>query len=413
MAFNRRRFVQALGISAFSGIPFQSKAQTGPIRLGLMTVKTGPLASGGIDMERALVMYLKERNNTLAGRKVELLVGDSGGVPAQARTKVQELVEREKIHVMIGPLATGEALAADDYIRQAQLLTLSVAAAEDMTQRNPNPWFTRGTSTSSQCAHPLADYCYKTLKMRRMVLIADDIPYGHEMCAGFQRVFEDLGGKIVQKMFPPLTVPDYGTYLAQLKTNADGLFLGFAGSNGFRYLRQFNEYGLRGKLTPVGGMTALDEAVLRNMGDEALGIVTSCWYSAELDNPVNRKFAAEFRKEWKYDPGFYAAATYTEAAVLEATLGAIRGNIEDKQAFMKAVRGIKVDTCRGPVQFDAYGNVVGNVYIRKVERKDGRLVNRVIHTYPDVSQFWTYKPEEFLKNPVYSRDWPPAKYLEQ
>jgi branched-chain amino acid transport system substrate-binding protein len=326
---------------------------------------------------------------------------------------VQELVEREKIHVMIGPLATGEALAADDYIRQAQLLTLSVAAAEDMTQRNPNPWFTRGTSTSSQCAHPLADYCYKTLKMRRMVLIADDIPYGHEMCAGFQRVFEDLGGKIVQKMFPPLTVPDYGTYLAQLKTNADGLFLGFAGSNGFRYLRQFNEYGLRGKLTPVGGMTALDEAVLRNMGDEALGIVTSCWYSAELDNPVNRKFAAEFRKEWKYDPGFYAAATYTEAAVLEATLGAIRGNLEDKQAFMKAVRGIKVDTCRGPVQFDAYGNVVGNVYIRKVERKDGRLVNRVIHTYPDVSQFWTYKPEEFLKNPVYSRDWPPAKYLEQ
>jgi branched-chain amino acid transport system substrate-binding protein len=413
MAFNRRRFVQALGISAFAGIPFQLKAQTGSIRLGLMTVKTGPLASGGIDMERALVMYLKERNNSLAGRKVELLVGDSGGVPAQARTKVQELVEREKIHGMIGPLATGEALAADDYIRQAQLLTLSVAAAEDMTQRNPNPWFTRGTSTSSQCAHPLADYCFKTLKMRRMVLIADDIPYGHEMCAGFQRVFEDLGGKIVQKMFPPLTVPDYGTYLAQLKTNVDGLFLGFAGSNGFRYLRQFNEYGLRGKVTPVGGMTALDEAVLRNMGDEALGIVTACWYSAELDNPINRKFAAEFRKEWKYDPGFYAAATYTEAAVLEATLAALRGNIEDKQAFMKAVRGIKVDTCRGPVQFDAYGNVVGNVYIRKVERKDGRLVNRVIHTYPDVSQFWTYRPEEFLKNPVYSRDWPPAKNLEQ
>src|ERR1700704_102116 len=216
MAFNRRRFVQALGISAFAGIPFQLKAQAGSIRLGLMTVKTGPLASGGIDMERALVMYLKERNNALAGRKVELLVGDSGGVPAQARTKVQELVEREKIHVMIGPLATGEALAADDYIRQAPLLTLSVAAAEDMTQRKPNPWFTRGTSTSSQCAHPLADYCAKTLKYKRMVTIADDIAYGHEMCAGFQRVFEDAGGKIVQKLFPPLTVPDYGTYIAQL-----------------------------------------------------------------------------------------------------------------------------------------------------------------------------------------------------
>ena len=413
MGINRRRFMLATGASVgVSVLPTRAYSQSGPIRVGLVTVKTGPLASGGIDMERGLQQFMRERNHTLAGRKVELLVADSGGVPAQARTKIQELVERDRIHVMIGPLDAASALAADDYIRQQKLLTLSVAAAEDMTQRKPNPWFTRGTSTSSQSAQPLADYCYKTLKYRRMVTIADDIAYGHEMCAGFQRVFEDLGGKIVQKTFPPLTVPDYGTYLAQLKTNADGIFLGFAGSNGFRYLRQFNEYGLKGKIAPVGGMTALDEAVLRNMGDEALGTVTSCWYSAEIDNPVNQKFAAAFRSEWKYDPGFYAAATYVEGAVLEATLQAIRGNIEDKDAFMKAVRGIKVDTARGPVSFDQYGNVVGNVYIRKVERKQGRLVNSVIYTYPNVSQFWTYKPEEFLKNPVYSRDFPPARNLE-
>src|SRR5437660_6514107 len=411
MSFSRRRFIQASGATA-AAAALPLRAQAGPIRVGLVTVKTGPLASGGIDMERALVQYLNERNNAIAERKVELLVADTGGVPAQARTKTQELVERDKIHVMIGPLDTASALATDDYIRQAQLLTLSVAAAEDMTQRKPNPWFTRGTSTSSQCAMPLADYCYKTLKMRRMALIADDIAYGHEMCAGFMRVFEEAGGKVVQRMFPPLTVPDYGTYLAQLKTNIDGVFLGFAGSNGFRYLRQFNEYGLRGKVTPIGGMTALDEAVLRNMGDEALGIVTSCWYSAEIENAINKRFAANFRVDWGYDPGFYAAATYVEAAVLDATLQKLKGKIEDKEAFMKTVRSITIDTARGPVRFDHLGNVVGNVYIRRVERKDGRLVNSVIHTYPNVSQFWTYKEAEFLKNPVYSRDWPPAKNLE-
>ena len=415
MSYNRRRFIQtagaALGASAL-GLSQYARAQTGPVRVGLVTVKTGPLASGGIDMERGLQQFLKERNYTLGGRKVELLVADTGGVPAQARTKIQELVERDKIHVMIGPLDTASALAADDYIRQQHLLTLSVAAAEDMTQRKPNPWFTRGTSTSSQCSMPLADYAYKTLGYRRMVTIADDIAYGHEMCAGFQRVFEELGGKIVQKQFPPLTVPDYATYIAELKTNADSIFLGFAGSNGFRYLRQLNEYGLRGKVIPIGGMTALDEAVLRNMGSEAVGIVTSCWYSAEIDNPINKRFTEAFRKDWKYDPGFYAAATYTEAAVLEATLNAIKGNIENKEAFMKAVRSVKVDTCRGPVAFDKYGNVVGNVYIRKVTRKEGRLVNSVIQTYPNVSQFWTYDPDEFLKNPVYSRNWPPAKNLE-
>src|SRR5712675_1270466 len=414
MSFNRRRFVQAAGAATasagFSRVGFSQT--TTPIRLGLMTVKTGPLASGGIDMERALVQYLKEKNNMLAGRKVELFVGDSGGVPAQSRTKTQELVERDRIQVMIGPLDTASALATDDYIRQAQLLTLSVAAAEDMTQRKPNPWFTRGTSTSSQCAMPLADYCAKTLKYKRMAVIADDIAYGHEMCAGFQRVFEDAGGKIVQKTFPPLTVPDYATYLAQLKTNIDAIFLGFAGSNGFRWFKQFNEYGLKGKIAVVGGMTAFDEAVLRNMGDEALGIVTACWYSAELDNPLNKKFAAAFRSEWKYDPGFYAAATYVEGAVLEAALNTAKGNVEDKTSFMKILKNTKTDTVRGPVSFDEYGNVVGNVYIRKVERKEGRLVNSVIHTYPNVSQFWTYKPEEFLKNPVYSRDFPPAKNLE-
>jgi branched-chain amino acid transport system substrate-binding protein len=222
----RRRLVQAVGaVGALTaaGAPVISQAQSKEaMRVGLITVKTGPLASGGIDMERALVMYLKERNNTLAGRKIDLIVADSGGVPATARTKTQELVEKNKVHMLIGPLAAFEALAIDDYIAQQKIPTLSVAAAEDMTQRKANPWFVRATSTSSQCAHPMADYCAKTLKWKRMVLIADDIAYGHEMTAGFQRVFENLGGKIIQKLFSPLTVPDYGTYLAQLKTNPSG-----------------------------------------------------------------------------------------------------------------------------------------------------------------------------------------------
>jgi branched-chain amino acid transport system substrate-binding protein len=415
MAFNRRKFIQAtgagLGVSAL-GFPAIVRAQSDPIRLGLLTVKTGPLASGGLDMERALVMYLRERNDTLAGRKIELIVADTAGSPATARTKTQELVEKNRVHALTGPLDAGSALAIDDYIRAQQIPTMSVAAAEDMTQRKPNPWFVRATSTSSHCSQPMADYCAKTLKYQRMAVIADDIPYGHEMVAGFQRVFEEAGGKIVQKLFPPLTVPDYSTYLAQMNPKIDAIFLGFAGSNGFRWYRQFKEYGLKGKINVVGGMTAFDEAVLRNMGDEALGILTACWYSAELDNAINRKFAPAFRAEAKYDPGFYAAATYTNGAVFQAALEAVKGKIEDKQAFMKALRATKVDTCRGPVTFDSYGNVVGNVYIRKVERKEGRLVNSVIHTYPNVSQFWTYKPEEFLKNPVYSRDFPPAKNLE-
>jgi len=415
MTISRRQFVSGVagaGVASLTG-PHLAFGQSGePIRIGLLAAKTGPLASGGIDMDLALTMFLKERNNTLAGRKVELIVADTAGVPATARTKAQELVEKNNVHCIIGPLAAFEALAIADYLTEKEMPTLGVAAAEDMTQRHPSPWFVRLTSTSAQCAYPLAEYSAKELKYKKIVTIADDFAYGHEMCAGFQRVFEDNGGKIIQKIFTPLATPDYGSYVAQVKS-ADAIFLGTAGSNGFRFLRQFIVYGLKDKMAVIGGMTALDESVLRNMGDEALGILTTSWYSAELDNPLNKSFAPSFRKLFKYDPGYYAGSTYVSGEVLEAALRAIKGNVEDKKALMSAIRGSNADTVRGVVKFDEFGNAIGNVYIRKVTKSDGRLVNSVIKTYPDVTQFWTYDKAAFLKNPVYSRDYPPAKNLEQ
>jgi branched-chain amino acid transport system substrate-binding protein len=410
MSIERRRLIQAAGAAAGAsalGLPSILRAQAEPIRLGLLTIKTGALASGGIDMERGLNIFLKEKNYTMGGRKVVLSVADSGGVPAQARTKMQELVERERVQAVVGPLAAFEALAMDDYIRTAQIPTLPVAGAEDMTQRKANPWFVRATSTSAGCAHPMADYCAKQLKYKRMAAIADDFAYGHEMLGGFQKVFEDAGGTLVQKLFSPLNAPDYGSYIAQLKPDVDGVFLGFAGSNGFRFFKQVNEYGLK---TPmVGGMTAFDEVAVRNMGDYALGSLSSCWYTAQLDNAINRRFVAAYRTDNGYDPGQYASGTYLYGEVLFAAIEALKGRIEDKQAFIKALRAVRVDTLRGPIAFDEFGNVVGSIYIRKVERKDGRLVNTPVHTYTNVSQFWTYEPKEFLKQPVYSRDWPPMK----
>src|SRR5271156_1339606 len=415
MTMSRRQFVGSVagtGIVSLAA-PYPLSAQSSePIRIGLLAAKTGPLASGGIDMDLSLTMFLKERENTIAGRKVELIVADTAGVPATARTKAQELVEKNNVHCIIGPLAAFEALAIADYLTEKEIPTLGVAAAEDMTQRHPSPWFVRLTSTSAQCAYPLADYCARELKYKKMVTIADDFAYGHEMCAGFQRVFEDNGGKIIQKIFSPLATPDYGSYVAQVK-NADAIFLGTAGSNGFRFLRQFVEYGLKDKMAVIGGMTALDESVLRNMGDEALGIVTTSFYSAGVENPLNKAFAPAFRKQFKYDPGYYAASTYIAGEVLEAALTATKANVEDKKALMTAIRGSNPQTIRGVVKFDEFGNVIGNVYIRKVTKSDGRLVNSVIKTYPDVTQFWTYDQTAFLKNPVYSRDYPPAKNLEQ
>ena len=410
MSINRRKFLKgtatAAGVAAL-GFPAIVRSQSEPIRLGLLTIKTGALASGGIDMERGLTMFLKEKNYTMGGRKVTLTVADTGAVPAQARTKMQELVERERVHAVVGPLAAFEALAMDDYIRTAQIPTLPIAGAEDMTQRTANPWFVRATSTSAQCSYPAADYAAKTMKYKRIAAIADDFAYGHELLGGFHKVFEDGGGTLVQKLFSPLNAPDYGSYIAQIKPDVDAVFLGFAGSNGFRFFKQYNEYGM--KIPVMGGMTAFDEVALRNMGDYAIGALSSCWYTAQSENAINKRFVANYRIDNGYDPGQYASGTYLYGEVLYAAINALKGKIEDKQAFIKALRAVRADTLRGPIKFDEYGNVVGNIDIRKVEKKDGRLVNTPIYTYKDVSQFWTYKPSEFLKHPVWSRDYPPMK----
>ena len=406
----RGAIAAALAPQALSVPP--APAQAGPIRVGFLTVKTGPLASGGIQMEQGLTVFFKERNNMLAGRPVELATADTAGNPAQARTKTQELVERLKVSVLIGPLAAFEALAIDDYVRSSQTPILSVAGAEDMTQRKPNPWFVRPSCTSAQPSHPLADYAAKELKCRRVAVLADDFAFGHENAAGFQRVFEDNGGKVVQKLFTPLNAPDYGTYISQLKPDLDAVYTGHAGSNGFKFIKQLREYGNQVQI--LGGFTPVDESLLQQMGDDALGAISGNWYSAELDFPINRRFVAAIQRDYKVDPGVYAAETYLCGEVLEHAVKAAGGKVEDKPAFMKALKEANVpDTLRGPVRFDEFGNAVGNIYIRKVERKGGKLVNAVVKTYPDVSQFWTYDKDEFLKHPVYSRDYPPAKNLEQ
>jgi len=408
----KRLFTGAVAAAFAMGLASTSWAQQGPIRVGFLTIKSGALAAGGRQMEEGLQLFLKERNNTLAGRKIELFTADTAGQPAVTKTKAQELVERDRVQVIIGPLAAFEALAIDDYIRQAQVPIISPsAAAEDLTQRKTNPWFVRAVGTSAQPMHPLGEYAAKTLGYKRVVTIGDDFAFGHEGVAGFQRAFEDNGGKVIQKLWSPLNVADYGTYISQIKTNADAVVIAFAGANGPRFLKQYREYGV--KLPVLASMTSVDEGVLKNMGDEAVGVISSGWYTAGIDSGVNQTFVRALNQDYKADPGYYTVGAYGAGLMLEEALKKVNGKIEDKDAFMKALRSVIItNDPRGVIRLDDHGNPVMNDYIRKVERKDGKLVNTVVKIYPLVGQFWTYDAKQFLAQPVYTRDNPPAKNLE-
>jgi branched-chain amino acid transport system substrate-binding protein len=387
-------------------------AQAAPFRIALLTVKTGPLAQGGIQMEQGLATFLKEKSNTLAGRKVELISADTGGTPAGAKTKAQEVIERDRVNVILGPLAAFELLAITDYIAAQGTPLVSLAAAEDVTQRMPNPWIVRPSATSAQACHAIGDYAAKELKLRRMATISEDFAFGYEQVSGFLRVFEDNGGKIVKKLWPPLVTPDYTPYIAQIG-NVDGVFNGFAGSNPVKFMRSYADLGLGGRIPLLGGWTAMDDALLKSVGDEALGVISAHWYSAAGETASNKRFVAAMQKDYDNIPGGYAAGMYIAAQCVEAAIRKAGDQAGDRKVFMDALRGVSLtDTPRGPIKFDHLGNVVGDIFIRKCERKGGKLVNTVIKTYPNVSQFWTYDGQRFLAQPVYAREYPPAKNLE-
>jgi branched-chain amino acid transport system substrate-binding protein len=402
------------GLAALPRSRARAAAIAAPIRLGLLCVKTGPLAAGGLQMEQGLTIFLDRQKQTLAGRKVQLFVEDTQGVPAVTLAKAQELVERDKVDAIIGPLAAFELYAIIGYTTKQRMPLIGIAAAENVTQRAPSPWFIRPASTSAQCTQPFGEYAAKTLGYRKMAMLADDFAFGYEQCAGFMRVFEDNGGKIIQRLWPPLNAPDYGTYIAEIRPDADAVFIGFAGANGFRFTQQYFQYGLGGRKPLIGGITAFDDAILPQMGKIAEGLLSTCYYAPALPYPSNQEFVAEMRQRYHRDPGLLGAGPYICGEVIKGALETIGGEIENRERFMQAMRGESLASAAcGPVRFDRFGQAVENVYIRKVERVAGWLVNVPVHTYHDVSQFWTYDPAAFLKEPVYSKTWPPARYLEK
>lgn len=408
-----RRSVLA-GATALAATPFAPAiAQNAPVKVGLLTVKTGPLAQGGIQMEQGITLFLKEKNNTLAGRKIDLISADTGGNPAGAKTKTQELIERDNVDVLLGPLAAFELLAITQYVEQQKIPIIVDAAAEDVTQRKPNAYLVRTSTSSAQCPQVLGYHAAKEMNLKRMATISEDFAFGHEQCAGFQRVFEDNGGKIVRKLWPPLVTPDYTPYIAQLG-NVDGVFNGFAGSNPIKFLRGYSDLGLKDRIPLLGGWTAMDDALLKSLGDEAIGVLSATNYSASFDNEPNKRFVATMLKEYDNIPGGYASAMYFAGVCIEAGLQKTGGKVDDKKAFVDAMRGAELkNTPRGDFKFDHLGNIISDIHIRRCERKDGKLVNTIIKVYPQVSQFWTYNEKDFLAQPVYSREHPPAKNLEQ
>jgi branched-chain amino acid transport system substrate-binding protein len=387
-------------------------AQKGPIKVGFLTQMTGGGAAVGRDMSNGFTMYIEEAGKQIAGRKVEVIIEDTQGDPAQALTKLRKLVESDNVHAVAGIFLASEGYALAPKVDEYRIPTVwAVVSADDLTQRKPVKWAVRTGWTSSQPNHPFGEYVAKTLGYKKIVTVAADYAFGWEQVGGFQRTFEEAGGQVIQKLWPPLGTTDFGPYLPQIKRDADAVFAVMVAAMALRFPRQYQDAGLKARLPLIGGGTTFDEFVLPSLGDEAIGSITPLIYSAAIDTPVNKRFVKEFRTKYGKVPGYYAEASYSAARWITEGAKAVGGNVEDKDKFLAALRKVEVsDAPRGPIKLDAYGNPIQTIYVRKVEKKDGELWNTVIQTFPAVSQFWKYKPEDFLKQPVYDRNYPACKY---
>jgi len=394
--------------------PTGAPAQSGPIKIGFLAPLTGPFAQIGKDMVNGNQLYLAEIGGQVAGRKIEIIVEDDEGNPATALNKSRKLVDQDKIQILTGGMLANVGYALQPYVdAQKMPTTFPVIAADDITQRKPAKWIVRTGWSTSQPMHPFAEWVLKNTKYRKISAIGMDYAFGYEIIGGFQQVFEEGGGQIVQRIWAPLNTNDFAPFLAQLRRDSDAVLALFTGRLALQFVKQYEEAGLKGKLPLLGGGTITDETVLPQMGDEAIGLITALHYSQALDNPANAKFNKAFEASAGKIASYYSEATYTNARWIVEAIKAVGGKVEDRDALLAALRRVELkETARGPLKVDDFGNPIQNIYIRKVERVGGRLQNTVIATYPAVSQFWKYKPDDYLKKPLYSRDYPPCKYCQ-
>jgi branched-chain amino acid transport system substrate-binding protein len=381
------------------------------IRIGYLGPLTGIFAQAGKDMLDGLKLSLEEVNYQAGARKIELIEEDTEGNTTTALAKYRKLVDHDKIHVLTGVLLANVGYSLVPQIERDQLPTLFLTTPDDLTKRKIAKWILRSNFAASQIMHPLGDYAAKTLKYRRVATIAMDNPFGHEEIGGFQRVFEDGGGKVVQKLWVPLNALDFAPYLTQVQKDVDAICAVFVAGQAVRFVKQYGDSGLRGTVPLIGTGVMTDESALRGMGDEAVGIVGSLLWSPTLQNPANQTFMKLAEAKFGRTPAYFHAVMYSSGRWIAAAAQSMNGRVEDREKFVAAIRRAIETTPdpRGPIKLDEYGNPTENVYIVRVDKSGGKLVNTIIHTYPLVSQFWTYKPEEFLKSPAYSRDYPPVK----
>jgi len=355
-------------------------ATKGPIKIGFMAPYVGVFTQLGTDMDKGFRLCLEEIKYRMGGREVKFITADTEGKPSLGPTKVKQLVEKDRVHILAGIVHSGLAYSIRDYVHGHKIpLIITNAGGQKLTSELKSPYIFRVSFANGQQDLAGGWYAYHKLKHRKMMSLA-------------MKYFTGSGGIIVEEMYHAIGTPDFTPFLGKVLKRAkqiDGLWVFSSGSDTVRFINQYDEYELK-KMVPlfVIGDT-VDDTVLPAMGESSLGIKNYSHYSPTLDTPENKRFVAAYRKKYGETPGCFSEQGYVGAQVLVKAIAKLKGNIEDTDSFLKALAAVKLTAPRGPFSFDKNNNVIENVYIRIVEKVEGKPVNIVVDSIPDVGQFWS------------------------
>jgi branched-chain amino acid transport system substrate-binding protein len=372
--------VAAIGMS--SG--YSAEAADGTVKIGLIIPMTGGQASTGKQLDNAVKLYMQQHGDTVAGKKIEIILKDDGANPENTKRIAQELIVNDKVNVIAGFGITPAALAAAPLATQAKIPeVVMLAGTSIITERSP--YIVRTSFTLAQSSTIIGDWAVKA-GIKKVATLTSDYAPGNDALKFFKDHFVAGGGQIVDEVKVPLTNPDFAPFLQRMRdSKPDAMFVFVPGGQGGNFMKQFTERGLdKSGIKVIGPGDVMDDDLLNGMGDAALGTVTAHMYSTAHPSAANKSFVAAYRKAFNARPGFVAVGGYDGIHLIYEALKKTGGKT-DGDALVGAMKGMQWESPRGPISIDPETrDIVQNIYIRKVEKVDGELYNVEFQTFDAV-----------------------------
>ncbi len=386
-----RKLVYFLLVAGLVFFFTNSPAFAKTIKIGLLQSLSGVYADAGAQNKNGFLLKMKEAGFRVGKHEIKVIVEDTETKPAVAVTKARKLVEKDGVDLTTGIYFSSEGLAVRDFVHEAKVphIVQGGCTTLPLSFEKKSPYFWRCSSSAGQYELGWAEYSC-SVGLKKVVVLAPDYSYGHDMVKFFKKDFKNHGGEVLQSILVPFPTLDFAPYLSKVDPKAQAILSVHAGADSVRLVKQFKSYGMWKKMALTGGALIMQE-LLEAEGEDAIGIMGAMFYSTEIDTPENKRYVKAYVDEYKELPGSLSPCAYEAATAILMALKEIEGDIDNfpnqqafREAFLKAVAKASFVSPRGPFRFEQETHsAIHNTYVLKAIKKDGKMVLQILKTIPE------------------------------